>query len=127
MSGSISIQNKKRVRVSWTEEHYIVIKEAGGSCRRCSHCTRTLSITTSTGTIAKQLNDKHGISSNSVLESPNPTSIQSALDTSNLLISRAQEKKVDCSVAKYFVREMLPNTHVQSSGSVDFLHELLPS
>ena len=61
MSGSISIQNKKRARVSWTEENYIVIKEVGGSRRRCSHCTRTWSITTCTSTIAKHLNDKHGI------------------------------------------------------------------
>ena len=63
---SILKNGKKRTRVSWTEDHYITIKDASGTRRRCSYCSNMWYITTSTGTIAKHLSDKHSISSNTI-------------------------------------------------------------
>ena len=52
--------------------------------------------------------------------------IQPPLETSNLLISRAYEKKIDSSVTKYLISEILPHVHVESSGFTQFMHVVFP-
>ena len=52
--------------------------------------------------------------------------IQHPLDTSNLLITRTLEKKIDSSVTKYIITEMLPHVHVESLGFKQFMCDVLP-
>ena len=112
---STSRGTSKRVRSSWTDQHITVTMDMGVSRRRCLHCTIAWSSNTSTGTIAKHLLDKHQTTTISQPCGSN-TVIQPPLETSNLLISRAYEKKIDSSVTKYLISEILPHVHVECSG-----------
>ncbi len=117
--------SKKRARVSWTEKHIINILDAGVSHRRCKHCSALWSINTSTGTISKHLLDNHSISMTSPSQSSSIV-IQPPLDASKFLISRALEKKMDNSIAQYFITEILPHKHVESPGFRKFMNNYMP-
>ena len=52
--------------------------------------------------------------------------IQNPLDTSKLLITSTLEKKIDSSVTKYIITEMLPHVHVESLGFKQFMLDVLP-
>ena len=124
INSSHTNQTRKRPRVSWTEEHSIIIEEAGGSRRRCSHCNITWYVNTSIGTIAKHLVDKHGVTTP---QTCNPTTyIQLALYSNKLLLTRALEKKHDTSIAKYIVRSRSPHAHVKDECFLDFIYDFAP-
>ena len=120
----------KRQRTSWTDRHTINIVDNGVPHHQCSHCSSTWSINTSTGTLTKHLLEKHHINSTSEPHSSSSMSpmsmIQHPLDTIKLLITRTLEKKIDSSVTKYIIIEMLPHVHVESLGFKQFMHDVLP-
>ena len=79
------------------------------------YCNITWSTSTSTGSIARHLLDKHQIDNTSELGSSSVLH-KSSVDTSKLLISRSLERKFDSSIAKFIVTEMLTHVHVESVG-----------
>ena len=122
----IGSNSKKRKKSSWTEQHIIFITEANLSRWRCMYCNITWSTSTSTGSIARHLLDKHQIDNTSELGSSSVLH-QSSADTSKLLISRSLERKFDSCIAKYYiVTEMLPHVHVDSIGFRRLVHDFLP-
>ena len=126
MRSASRAQPKKRQRTSWTEQHIISIMEKSVSRRRCSYCNITWSSSTSTGTIAKHLLDKHCINSTSQLHYSNIMT-PPRRDTSKLLSSRTSDKRNDSSIAKYIIPEILPHVHDKSLGFKPFIHDVLPS
>ena len=50
---------------------------------------------------------------------------QHPLDTSKLLISCILEKKIDISITKYIIIEILPHVHVESLGFKQFMHDVV--
>ena len=124
-STSILNQKRRRKKTSWTEQHIIVIKKANLFQRRCAYCHIIWSSSTSTGSIAKHLSDKHQVNSAS---QPHNSSVlvQSSLDSSKLAISRTLERKFDSSVARYIVTEMLSHVHIESQGFKQLMEDLSP-
>ena len=120
----------KRQQTSWTNRHTINTIVNGVPCRRCSHCSINWSNNTSTGTLTKHLLEKHHITNTSQPHSSSSMNtmsvIQHPIDMSKLLISRAFEKKIDSSITKYIITEMLPHVHVESLGFKQFVHDVLP-
>ena len=60
--GSTS-SSRKRQWTSWTDAHIIFYMDNGTPRQRCHHCHVCWSSTTSIGTIAKHLAEKHRLSS----------------------------------------------------------------
>ena len=120
----------KRLRTSWTCRHTINITDNGVPHRRCSHCSISWSNNSSTSTLTKHLLEKHHITSTSQPHSSSRMNtmsvIQHPIDTSKLLISHTFEKKIDSSITKYIITEMLPHVNVESLGFKQFMRDVLP-
>ena len=98
-------KTKARKRTSWTEQHMISIKDGDACKRRCAYCHLLWASSTSTGSIAKHLLDKHNINSTSQPQTSSNVLVQSNIDatSSTLGISRTLEKKFDSTVVRYIV------------------------
>ena len=105
----------------------VTIKEGDVSKRRCAYCHLLWSSSTSTGSIAKHLLDKHNINSTSQPQASNNDLVQTQIDTSMLAISHSQEKKFDSTIVRYIVSSMLPHVHIESSSSKRLMHDVLPN
>ena len=122
-------KTKARKRTSWTEQHMISIKDGDAYKRRCAYCHLLWASSTSTGSIAKHLLDKHNINSTSQPQTSSNVLVQSNIDatSSTLTISRTLEKKFDSTVVRYIVTSMLPHAHIESSSFKRLMHEVLPT
>ena len=107
-------KTKARKRTSWTEQHMISIKDGDAYKRRCAYCHLLWASSTSTGSIAKHLSDKHNINSTSQPQTSSNVLVQSNIDatSSTLGISRTLEKKFDSTVVRYIVTSMLAHAHI---------------
>ena len=122
-------KTKARKRTSWTEQHMISIKD-GDACKcRCAYCHLLWASSTSTGSIAKHLLDKHNINSTSQPQTSSNVLVQSNIDatSSTLGISRTLEKKFDSNVVRYIVTSMLPHAHIESSSFKRYMSVVLPT
>ena len=111
-SSSINASNgptstsRKRQRTSWTNAHIISYMDNGTPRRQCHHCYVCWSSTTSTGTIAKHLAEKHHLSDDPNQNSGISKPIQSSIECTK--VSRVLEKKIDGAITKYIVKGILP-------------------
>ena len=107
----------------------VTIKEGDVSKRRCAYCHLLWSSSTSTGSIAKHLLDKHNINSTSQQQASNSVLVQTQIDasTSTLAISRTQEKRLDSIIVRYIVSSMLPHAHIESPSFKRLMHDILPN
>ena len=129
---SVSVRRFKaraRKRSSWTEQHKLSIKDGDASKCRCAYCHLLWSSSTSTGSIAKHLLDRHNINSSSKPQAPSDVLVQKQIDASisTLAISRTLEKKFDSSFVRYIVSSMLPHAHIESSSFKRLMHDVLPN
>ena len=107
----------------------VIIKEGDVSKRRCTYCHLLWSSSTSTGSIAKHLLDKHNINNTSQPQASSNALVQTQIDASisTLAISRTQEKKFDSTIVRYIVSTMLPHAHIESSSFKRLMHDVLPN
>ena len=105
------------------------IKEGDTSKRRCTYCRLLWSSSTSIGSIAKHLLDKHNINNTSQPHTSSNGLVQTKIDatTSTLVISHTLEKNIDSIVARYIVSLMLLHAHIESSSFKRLMHEVLPN
>ena len=111
--------SKKRQRTSWTDAHTIEVVDNGVSQRRCHHFHIRWSTSTSTGTIAKHLVEKHHLISDSSQTSNITQLIQSTLEP--VKVSCVSEKKIDDAITKHTVKATLPHVHVESREFKEFM------
>ena len=116
--------SRKRLRTSWTDAHIISYMDNGTPRRRCHHCAVCWSSTTSTGTIAKHLAEKHRLSGDSNQNSGISRQIQSSIEFAK--VSRVLENKIDVAITKYIVMGILPHAHVESLEFKEFIHQMVP-
>ena len=91
------------------------IKGGDESKRRGAYCHLLWSSSTSVGSIAKHLLDRHNINSSSQPQASRDVLVQTQIDASisTLAISRTLEKKFDSSFVRYIVSSMLPQAHIK--------------
>ncbi len=121
--GSTS-SSRKRLRTSWTDAHIIFYMDNGTPRRRCQHCHVCWSSTTSTGTIAKHLAEKHRLSCDPDQNSGISQHIQSSIESGR--VSHVLEKKIDAAIVKYIVKGTLPHAHVESPEFKEFMQQIVP-
>ena len=97
----------------------------GAPRRRCHHCHVCCSYTTSTGTITKNLVEKHRLSGDPDQNSCISQHIQSFIE-SDAKVSRVLEKKIDGAITKYIVKGKFPHAHVESPEFKEFIQQLVP-
>ena len=116
--------SRKRLRTSWTDAHIISYLDNGTPRQQCHHCVVCWSSTTSTGTIAKHLAEKHRLSGDSNQNSGISRQIQSSIESAK--VSRVLENKIDAAITKYIVMGILPHAHVESLEFKEFIHQMVP-